>query len=200
MFTSRAEHRLMLRYTNADRRLMNKSKAFGLINRKIYEMLLEKIEATDQILSGLKNSVKPEFINPLLALQNEPPITQKQPAEKLLKRPKIYLYDLPPSFVETTKISSFEPYIAAEILSEAETMVKYKGYINRQLEQINKMKRQERYRLPTDINYLSIKSLSLEAREKLDSIRPETLGQAMRISGVSPADISILSVLLYKSS
>jgi len=198
MFTSRAEHRLMLRYTNADRRLVNKSKQFGLIDARTFELFLKKIEATDFVLSGLKRSITPQAINPVLAKYNEPPIVQKQPAEKLLKRPGVSIHDLPSTFFKTFNQDHFEPHIVDEILSEAETMIKYKGYIDRQKDLISKMKRQEEYKLPVDINYGALKSLSLEAREKLTNIRPETLGQAMRISGVSPADISILSVLLFK--
>jgi tRNA uridine 5-carboxymethylaminomethyl modification enzyme len=200
MFTSRAEHRLMLRYTNADRRLLKKSKRFGLIDTKTFETFLKKKEATDSILSELKRSITPEAINSTLAKYGEPPIVQKQPANKLLKRPSISIYDIPSTYYKNANLAQFDTHIADEILTEAETMVKYKGYIDRQNELIGKMKRQEEYKLPVDINYGYLKSLSLEAREELTSIRPETLGQAMRISGVSPADISILSVLLHKTS
>lgn len=95
-------------------------------------------------------------------------------------------------------MNGYEPHIVNEIFSEAETAVKYQGYVNRQKEQIQKLRHQESYRLPENLDYLAVESLSNEAREKLHRIRPETLGQALRISGVSPADVAVLSVLIAR--
>ncbi len=200
MFTSRAEHRLMLRYTNADRRLLDKARTHHLISDRHYAFLKMKINATDSIQKALHKSLDPGQINPFLLAQNERPITHRRPATHILKRPGISIQDIPEDLFNTIDLSAFEPHQRDEIFAEAETAIKYAGYIQRQNNTIARMRRQEQHRIPGDIDYLSIISLSSEGREKLNKIRPETLGQAMRISGVSPADISVLSVLLYKHS
>ncbi len=105
---------------------------------------------------------------------------------------------MPERFRENDPTSNFDKHIIDEINTEAETIIKYAGYIVRQHEQIERLKSQEKLTIPIDFDYLSINSLSNEAREKLDLVKPETLGQAMRVSGVTPADVGILSVLLYK--
>ena len=106
---------------------------------------------------------------------------------------------LPASLFKSVVLPDFTPVIIGEIKTEAETMVKYAGYISRQLQQIEKMKRQELHRIPLNFEYQQIKALSNEGREKLDLIKPETFGQAMRISGVSPADVAVLSIYLAKT-
>jgi tRNA uridine 5-carboxymethylaminomethyl modification enzyme len=198
MFTSRAEHRLMLRYTNADRRLVEKARAHQLISDRQFTFLKKKINATDAVQMALQKSLNPHQINPSLLAQKERPIKQRQPAIHILKRPGISIQDIPDALFNSIDLSAFEPHQRNEILSEAETAIKYAGYIQRQNKTIARLQRQEQHKIPGDIDYLSIISLSAEGREKLNTIRPETLGQAMRISGVSPADISVLSVLLYK--
>ena len=198
MFTSRAEHRLILRYTNADRRLLDKARAHRLITDRHYAFLRKKLDATDDVQKALHKSLDPLQINPFLLARNERPLKQRQPASHILKRPGISIQDIPEDLFDAIDLSAFELHQRNEILAEAETAIKYAGYIQRQNKTIARMQRQEQHRIPGDIDYLSIVSLSTEGREKLCNIRPETLGQAMRISGVSPADISVLSVLLYK--
>ncbi len=198
MFTSRAEYRLLLRYSNADRRLIDISSEYNLINNRTYEFIQSKLKATDQTLVALEKPVQPAHINPLLSSVGEPEITEPTRASQLIKRPKIAISMLPTSLFKSVVLPDFTPVIVDEITTEAETMVKYAGYISRQLQQIEKMKRQELHRIPPSFDYRQITALSNEGREKLDLIKPETFGQAMRISGVSPADVAVLSVFLTK--
>jgi tRNA uridine 5-carboxymethylaminomethyl modification enzyme len=199
MFTSRAEHRLLLRYSNADQRLVEKAKQYDLISDAFYDFLYNKIQITKQLVENLNNSVKPDEVNEILSDIDGATIKHSQPARQILKRPQIELSHLPNRFTENIDYSNFDKHIIDEIHTEAETTIKYSGYIVRQNEQIERLKSHEKDFIPRDFNYLSINSLSNEAREKLDFVRPETLGQAMRVSGVTPADIGVLSVLLYKS-
>lgn len=199
MFTSRAEHRLLLRYSNADRRLAEKAKQHGLIDDEFYDFLYKKIQTTEQLVENLNKSVKPGEINETLLDTDGTVIKHSQPARQILKRPGIELSHLPERFTESLDYFNFDKHIIDEIHAEAETIIKYAGYIARQNEQIERLKSQEKHSIPKDFDYLSIKSLSNEAREKLAFVKPETLGQAMRVSGVTPADVGVLSVLLYKS-
>ncbi|MEE8479488.1 MAG: FAD-dependent oxidoreductase, partial [Candidatus Neomarinimicrobiota bacterium] len=199
MFTSRAEHRLLLRYSNADQRLAEKAKQHGLISDSFYDFLYNKIQTTKQLVENLNNSVKPGEVNEILSDIDGTTIKHSQPARQILKRPQIELSHLPNRFTDSIDCSNFDKHIVDEIHAEAETTIKYSGYIVRQNEQIERLKSHEKHSIPKDFNYLSINSLSIEAREKLDFVRPETLGQAMRVSGVTPADIGVLSILLYKS-
>ena len=199
MFTSRAEHRLLLRYSNADQRLAEKAKQYGLINDGFYDFLFNKIQATEQLVENLNESVRPNEINELLLDIDRSAIKHSQPAKQILKRPGIMLSHLPERFTKKIDLLNFDKHIIDEIHTEAETTIKYAGYIVRQYEQIERLRSQEKFSIPEDFDYLSINSLSNEAREKLDFVRPETLGQAMRVSGVTPADVGVLSVLLYKS-
>ena len=147
-----------------------------------------------EILKGLNTSVSPSKINPILNKLGESQIKQSTPLKNILKRPSVSINDLPliKSGAEVERTTNKEAKI------EAEAVVKYEGYIKRQQEQIDKMKKNEVALLPQNIDYLQIKSISNEAKEKLSFIKPETFGQAMRISGVTPADISALSVLFLK--
>lgn len=199
MFTSRAEHRLLLRYSNADQRLAEKAKQYGLIDDAFYSFLFNKIQTTGQIVENLNESVKPHEVNDVLSDLDGSIIKHPQPARQILKRPGVALSHLPKRFVDNIDYCNFDKHIIDEIYMEAETTIKYAGYIARQFEQIERLKSQETYSIPKDFDYLSINSLSNEAREKLTFVKPETLGQAMRVSGVTPADAGVLSVLLYKS-
>ena len=199
MFTSRAEHRLLLRYSNADQRLAEKAKQYDLISGAFYDFLYNKIQTTNKLVENLNNSVKPIEVNEILSDLDGTTIKHSQPARQILKRPQIELSHLPNRFTDSIDCSNFDKHIVDEIHAEAETTIKYSGYIVRQNEQIERLKSHEKHSIPKDFNYLSINSLSIEAREKLDFVRPETLGQAMRVSGVTPADIGVLSILLYKS-
>ena len=199
MFTSRAEYRLILRYSNADQRLAQKAFDFGLISDSEHQYLANKIANTNLIINRLKESVKPVEINPVLSAIGEATISQSQAARQILKRPGMRLSMLPERFTDNTNFDNIEEHIIDEIFTEAETSIKYAGYIRRQHEHIERIRSQEKVKLPKDMDYLKIRSLSNEAREKLDFVRPETLGQAMRVSGVTPADIGVLSVLIYSS-
>ena len=199
MFTSRAEHRLLLRYSNADQRLAEKAKQCGLITDAFYDFLLNKIQITTMLVESLENSVEPHEINAALLDNGGSAIKQSQPARQILKRPGVNISQLPIRFIENISVSDLDRHIVDEIYNEAETTIKYEGYIVRQYEQIERLGSQEKFLIPHDFNYLSINSLSNEAREKLNFVKPETLGQAMRVSGVTPADVGVLSILLYKS-
>ena len=198
MFTSRAEHRLLLRYSNADQRLAEKAKQYGLIDDEFYDFLSHKIQTTERLVDSLEKSITPNEINKTLSNIDGSTIKHSQPARQVLKRPGVDLIHLPKRFTKITSTSSFDKHIIAEINTEAETIIKYEGYIVRQHEQIERLKSQEKLAIPSDFDYLSTNSLSNEAREKLNFVKPETLGQAMRVSGVTPADVGVLSVLLYK--
>ena len=197
MFTSRAEYRLQLRASNADQRLLKYSKKFGLLDDKILKKLDKKTKETEKLVNYLgKKSIKPEEINDSLRSVGEKPIKEPTKAASLLKRPRVFLKDFP----KNKKINKkeYEKEYAEEILFEAETEIKYSGYINRQKAEIEKTKIYEDMTIPKDFDYGEIKSISNESREKLLSILPETIGQAQRINGIRPTDISILLVYLKR--
>jgi tRNA uridine 5-carboxymethylaminomethyl modification enzyme len=195
MFTSRAEHRLVLRYTNANRRLSARALNCGLIDKPGYRVLRAQIIATDKAVSECEISVTPENVNQRIILSGGVPINQKTPLKTLLKRPGFLLS-------EFEGISFSFPGVAGpykdEILLEADTIIKYRGYIDRTNLQIEKIKKNDILKLYPSFDYNSVAGLSNESKEKLCSIKPETLGQAMRISGVTPADVSVLSIFISK--
>jgi tRNA uridine 5-carboxymethylaminomethyl modification enzyme len=195
MFTSRAEHRLVLRYTNANRRLSTKSKECGLIDESKYVVLDAQITATDKAIAECENSVVPDQVNKVMLLSGNMPINQKIPLKKLLKRPGVLLSSFEGISISAPAVNG--PY-KDEILLEADTIIKYQGYIDRSNRQINKLLKSDMVKLYPRLDYNSVVGLSIESREKLCSIKPETLGQAMRISGVTPADISVLSIFIAK--
>ena len=197
MFTSRAEYRLQLRASNADQRLLKYSKKFGLLDDKTLKSLEKKTKETEKLVNYLgKKSIKPEEINDSLKAVGEKPIKEPTKAASLLKRPRVFLKDFP----KNKKINKkeYEKEYAEEILFEAETEIKYSGYISRQKAEIEKTKIYENMTIPKGFDYSEIKSISNESREKLLSILPETIGQAQRINGIRPTDISILLVYLKR--
>ncbi len=200
MFTSRAEFRLLLRYSNADKRLIKYASSLGLLSNKHLDFIGKKIDTTDSLLREFNHSVSPPEINHTLLKLNQAVINQSTPAKKVLKRPGVSIRAFPRRFFRPTIDVAIDDVFRDEIVSEVETTIKYSGYIERQKNQVHQMKKQESYAIPASLDYSSISSLSNEGREKLLFVRPETLGQAMRISGVTPADISILSVYLAKQS
>jgi tRNA uridine 5-carboxymethylaminomethyl modification enzyme len=198
MFTSRAEYRLQLRASNADQRLLKYSTKLGLLEKNLLKDLDKKNKITQDIVLQLeKENIEPKEINGHLSSIGENNITEPIKISQLLKRPqvKIGVFDLP----VFKKIKKKYPSHSEEILFEAETIIKYGGYINRQKEEIEKLKIYEEMFIPSTFDYKKIKSISNEGREKLMSVLPETIGQAQRIPGIRPTDISILLVYLKRS-
>lgn len=192
MFTSRAEYRLILRQDNADLRLMEYGHRLGLIPDRLFAKLTEKKRLIEAELNRLERTfVKPEPANQVLRGLSSKGISQPQPLAQLLRRPEVRYSDL----------SSVDPgngRLPAEVARQVEIEVKYKGYIDRQLAQVERFKKLEQRRIPEDFDFSSLRGLSTEAKEKLQAIRPRSIGQASRISGASPADISILMIHLEK--
>jgi tRNA uridine 5-carboxymethylaminomethyl modification enzyme len=199
MFTSRAEYRILLRFSNAHARLLEKTEAFSLLSNKNIKQVRAAMSGLNKIMLCLERSVYPDKINEILSGVNEAPLSHPVPAKQVLKRPKINIDALPEELFSDLSISTLPQHVLSESFIEAEALIKYSGYIKRQNDQVIKLKRQERHPIPFDFNYLGVTSLSNEAREKLAFVRPQTLGQAMRVSGVSPADVSVLSVFLSKT-
>lgn len=190
MMTSRSEYRLLLRQDNADERLTPIGYRIGLISEQRYSALQEKLRMTADEIKRIKSlTVTPEKANPILEKYNSAPIVTGVRLSELLKRPELDYQRLAPADTERPDL----PYAVAE---EAEIKIKYEGYINRQLRQAEQAQKMESRKIPADVDYDNIYGLRLEARQKLKKIRPESLGQASRISGVSPADISVLIIWL----
>ena len=197
MFTSRAEYRILLRQDNADIRLTEKGYAIGLASEERVKAVRLKKEATANLLAFLKQtSVDPEDINSYLLDSNTPPLTQKIRISNVLLRPQVTLKGLIPIIPSLQNYCTEERIIPDNVLEESEILIKYEGYIEREHEIALKLNKFEDIILHNDFVYSKLVSLSLEAREKLTKIRPKTIGQASRISGVSPSDISALLVFL----
>lgn len=192
MFTSRAEHRLLLRQDNADIRLSPIGHALGLISDTRLEKVENKIKNAGEIVSYLKNtSIQPDKVNPALEQAGTPTITQSVKMFQLITRPQITFENIK---VSDTTFNDLLSRFDLETIEQAEIKVKYESYFEKELEIVDKMKRMEDHIINPEFNYLGLVSLSKEAREKLMKIKPRTLGQASRISGVSPSDISVLMV------
>lgn len=197
MFTSRAEYRLQLRSSNADQRLLGISKKYSLLDEKTIDELSEKVNKTMNVVEYLeKNNTEPKKINKALIRLGEKTINEPTRMSNLLKRPKVSISDLKVDINDFK--NNLSNYMKDEILFEAETIIKYGGYINRQKEEIDKIKVYEGMIIPENFDYSSIKSLSNESREKFMNIKPQTVGQAQRINGIRPSDISILLVYLKR--
>ncbi len=195
MFTSRAEYRLLLRQDNADIRLTPLSRQMGLASDKRLALVEQKIEESSQIISFFKNtSITPDEINPILEKLNSSPIPQSMKAQKILSRPNVKLSDFLsiPKFGKFFEINNF----SEESKEQAEINIKYEGYIKKEQDNVEKMKRLEHVKIPKHFKFDNLNNLSAEAIQKLNKIKPENISQASRISGVSPSDISILLVHL----
>ena len=191
MMTSRAEYRLLLRQDNADLRLTEIGHEIGLISDERYERFLNKKKQIEEEIERLKTiNVKPnEENNAYLTSLGVSPITEGTKISELLKRSEL-------TYENLKKFDKNRPELDKQVTDEVEIMVKYEGYINMQLKQVEGFKKLERKLLPEDINYEDIKGIRLEARQKLNKFKPYSIGQASRISGVSPADISVLLIYL----
>lgn len=191
MMTSRAEYRLLLRQDNADLRLTEIGHDVGLISDERYQRFLTKKENIEKEIQRLKNTiVKPtQDVNELLINCGTSPLTTGTKMSELLKRTEL-------DYDKLASIDPERPELTLQEREEVEIQVKYEGYIKMQEEQVEKFKKMETKLLPEDIDYSSINGLCLEARQKLDKFRPRSIGQASRISGVSPADISVLLIYL----
>lgn len=197
MFTSRAEYRILLRQDNADIRLTEKGYKIGLAKEERMRLLETKKEKTNNLLFYLKQtSAIPEEVNPYLVSVETPPIDQKTRISTVLLRPQVYLKDLIKSIPSLSSYCQENQTTADDIIEQSEILIKYEGYIQREYETAQKLNKFEDIILHSDFNYQKLNSLSLEAREKLSKIKPGTIGQASRISGVSPSDISALIVYL----
>jgi tRNA uridine 5-carboxymethylaminomethyl modification enzyme len=196
MFTSRAEYRILLRQDNADIRLTEIGHRIGLADDLRYATMLEKKDKTSRATNELnKIRVVPDDVNAgLLALQTSP-ITEKTSLAQLLKRPQVNIADL---LALNKNIHDALSAYPDEVLQQAEINTKYDSYIAREQELVEKIGSLENYKIRPDFNYDLVKALSSESREKLKKIRPETVGQASRISGVSPADVSVLTIYMGK--
>jgi len=191
MMTSRAEYRLLLRQDNADLRLTPIGHEIGLISDERYRKFEEKRKQIEDEIKRVKNTIIPphENVNRFLERRNSTPIKSGVKLADLLRRPEL-------SYEDLAEIDEGRPALSRAVKEQVEISIKYEGYINRQIQQVEQFKKLENRKLPKDIDYLSIQGLSLEARQKLDKIRPDSIGQASRITGVSPADINVLLIYL----
>ena len=191
MMTSRAEYRLLLRQDNADLRLTEIGHNIGLISEERYQKFLKKKENIEKEIERLKQTVvKPtEEVNRFLQNKGTTPLSTGSKLSELLKRTEITYEDL-------KEIDNARPELSKQEREEVEIQIKYEGYITMEEEQVKKFKKMESKALSENINYQEIKGLSLEARQKLDKVKPISIGQASRISGVSPADINVLLIYL----
>jgi tRNA uridine 5-carboxymethylaminomethyl modification enzyme len=194
MFTSRAEYRILLRQDNADLRLTKKGHALGLASDERLAVLLEKENRIKNLLGLLEDwKLEPEEVNEALTENLTNPIREKTAALNLLRRPQISMENL---LALNTRVSAMLNSFPEDVRQQVEIETKYAAYIEREKAQAEKIERLEDYRIRPDFDYDRVKALSAEAREKLKKIRPETIGQMSRISGVSPADVSVLTVYL----
>jgi len=190
MMTSRAEYRLVLRQDNADIRLTRKGYEIGLAAQERVDLLDRKEMAIkEEMIRLAKNKYKPNIVNVVLEKNNSSLVKDSMSLLELLKRPELN-YDI------LSPIDIDRPELDVNVIKQCEIKIKYEGYIQKQLQQIKKFKALENKRIPRNIEYLTIDGLRIEARQKLNEIQPISIGQASRISGVSPADISVLMVYL----
>jgi len=199
MFTSRAEYRILLRQDNADIRLTPLGHAIGLASDEALELVNLKIDGAKELIKSLqKESVSKDVANELLSLKGSSLISQQVKLASLVTRPHISIHDIL-SISTKSKILSDQLSIKhPDIVYQAEILMKYEGYIQRETDLANKMNKMDDLAIPNDVDYSIMNSVSIEARQKLDKIRPANIGQASRISGVSPSDIAVVLIYLGK--
>ena len=194
MFTSRAEHRILLRQDNADIRLTEIGFNLGLASRKRLENLEKKKKNIDEIRKyASKTKLSPKQVNSSLKKIESSPIKEKKSLEELLRRPNVYFE----SIKDKNTVHMFKTKEKVEI-EQVEIDIKYESYIKKEIDTVNKIQRLENSKIPKGFDYEKIKSLSAEGKEKLSKVRPKSIGQASRISGVSPSDVSVLMVYMKK--
>lgn len=193
MFTSRAEYRLLLRQDNADIRLTQKAFDLGLAKEERLKRVNEKVAQSEELESFLREtSLKPGVINPILETIESSPVDQAYRAAQILTRPNMTLEKLD----QIDFINEVSTKFDEEVREQAEVNIKYRGYIEKEKENVAKLNRLENIKIPEDFDYTKISSLSAEAKQKMTNVKPKTIAQAGRISGVSPADINVLLVYL----
>lgn len=200
MFTSRAEYRILLRQDDADVRLTPKGYAFGLVTQDRYDLLSAKLLWRNRLISFCEEfSVKASIINPSLESLGIAPLKQGLKLKDLLLRPQLGFVELKPIISALSDlIDNIPAEIRAETLEAAEILLKYEGYISRERLIADKLKRLDAVRIPTTFDYAELKALSTEARQKLNKHRPETIGEASRIPGISPSDVNILLLMMNR--
>lgn len=197
MFTSRAEYRILLRQDNADARLTEKGFEIGLATEERLNHYKNKYEKINELVDFLKTTnISPDKINGLLESKGTPGIANKMRLAQILTRPQINLRDMIENVDYLNENYDLSNESVRNIVEEAEIIVKYEGYIDKEREVADKLNRLENVKLSPDFDYYALNSLTMEAREKLTKHKPQTLGQASRISGISPADISVIAVFL----
>lgn len=197
MFTSRAEYRILLRQDNSDIRLTPIAHAMGMASDERLENVNEKVKATNEMIGFLQNEgVKPESANPVLLKKESAEIKQQVKLGQIIIRPHIVMSDIfemsPSAKLKAEELEEMH----VDVVDQAEILLKYEGYINREQEMADKQHRLEGVKIPLDVDYHAMPSLSMEARLKLSNIRPVTIGQASRVSGVSPSDVSVILIHL----
>lgn len=197
MFTSRAEHRLLLRQDNADLRLSKYGFDYGLIDETEYNEI-NKIGNLINVGLKVMDEIKlsPQFVNELMEAKGTPGINSSESLSRLIKRPELRLNDL--LEIVNNNNNLIEIKTNPRVIEQIEIEIKYDGYIKRQHEAVNRLERYEDAQIPLNLNYSNLKALSTEGREKLSKVKPRSIGQAGRISGVTPSDISVLLVYLHK--
>lgn len=196
MFTSRAEHRILLRQDNADLRLTELGYKIGLASEERYDRMLQKKEEVNALLDLLSNqTVRPEVLNSTLESLGTSGLNQPVKAQSVLARPQVSLKDMMEGD-EGLKKAVHEITTNKYVIEQAEIQIKYSGYIEKEWEMVEELSQKENTPIPADLDYTKIKSLSTEGYQKMSKIKPETIGQASRISGVSASDVSVLMVYL----
>jgi tRNA uridine 5-carboxymethylaminomethyl modification enzyme len=197
MFTSRAEYRILLRQDNADIRLTPIGYAIGLASDEALRKVEVKVQGTIDLKKALlKEGVAPSIANPILESKNSAPVKQQVKLSSLITRPGIGMEEVLEMSVDSKALAVNLTAQHAEIVSQTEIQLKYEGYISREEDVAKKMSRLEEVKIPTDLDYSKMASLSSESKEKLSSLKPASIGQASRVSGVTPSDVSVLLVYL----